>query len=168
MRAQICCAAQRPLRCGRLGRLLPGGLRETAWHGKPETLENAAPKANEAEAQQRANGRAPQQLLPCRFARASHLSCPRIGGGAATPPFRDPTTGDPLRFMPLWKWYEIVASALQDHRRATVIGYTLVRQGSGPDHHSAWLREGGSSVDNGSVFHPVRQIDSGEGYFAGH
>jgi hypothetical protein len=28
-----------------------GGLRETAWHSKPETLENAAPQADEAEAQ---------------------------------------------------------------------------------------------------------------------
>jgi hypothetical protein len=36
---------------------------------------SAAPQADEAEAQQRANGRAPRQLLPCRFARASRHSC---------------------------------------------------------------------------------------------
>jgi hypothetical protein len=35
-----------------------GGLRETARHSKPETRETAAPQADEAEAQQRAHGRA--------------------------------------------------------------------------------------------------------------
>jgi len=34
-------------------------LREAAWHSKPENLENAAPQADEAEAQQRANSHAP-------------------------------------------------------------------------------------------------------------
>ena len=32
---------------------------------------------------------------------ANHTQSP-----LASPLFRDPTTEDPLRFMPLWKWYE--------------------------------------------------------------
>ena len=43
----LCCAAQRRPRCGRLRSPAPGGLRETAWHGKSES---AAPQADEAEA----------------------------------------------------------------------------------------------------------------------
>jgi hypothetical protein len=53
---------------------------------------------------------------------------------------------------------EIVAGALQDHRRATLIG-TLVRQGVGAGHHPARLRQRRPAADHGAVFHPVRPLD---------
>jgi hypothetical protein len=40
-------------------------------HSKPETRETAAPQADEAEAQRRADSRAPNQFNPCRSASAS-------------------------------------------------------------------------------------------------
>ena len=64
------------------GRQLPGGLREAAWQSKPENLENAAPQADEAEAQQLANSHAPSQCNCCRSASASHCTDPRTGAGA--------------------------------------------------------------------------------------
>src|ERR1700730_964483 len=44
-----------------------GGLRErdTAWHSKPETRENAPPQDDAAEARQRAHGWASEEPLHC-------------------------------------------------------------------------------------------------------
>src|SRR5215472_10281150 len=80
--AQFCCPAQRAWLCGRVMPSAPGGLRETAWHSKPQTRENAAPQADEAEAKQRASGRASEHSNYCRSARASQRSHARTSGGA--------------------------------------------------------------------------------------
>src|SRR5262249_53702275 len=86
---QFCCAAQRPSRCDRLRKAAcpPGGLRETAWYSKAETRENAAPQADDAEAQQCTEGGAIKEILQtselgatdpraCRSARAADRDQP--------------------------------------------------------------------------------------------
>ena len=62
---------------------------------------------------------------------------------------------------------EIVAGALQDLRRATVVGTPVVRQGLGADHHPA-RRERRAAADHGALLHAVRQVDPGQGHHARH
>ena len=56
---------------------------------------------------------------------------------------------------------EIVAGALQDHRRAVLLG-TKLRQGIGADRHSA-ARQWRHAVDHGALLHAVRPLDPGAG-----
>ena len=63
---------------------------------------------------------------------------------------------------------EIVAGALQDHKRATVDRHALVRQGLGADHHPARRRQRRAAADHGALLHAVGQVDPGQGHHAGH
>ena len=60
---------------------------------------------------------------------------------------------------------EIVAGALQDHRRATIVGTHVLRQGLGADDHSA-RGEWRAAADDGALLHAGRQIDPGQGHLA--
>ena len=63
---------------------------------------------------------------------------------------------------------EIVAGALQDHKRATADRHALVRQGLGADHHPARRRQRRAAADHGALLHAVGQVDPGQGHHAGH
>ena len=63
---------------------------------------------------------------------------------------------------------EIVAGALQDHKRATTDRHALVRQGLGADHHPARRRQRRAAADHGALLHAVGQVDPGQGHHAGH
>ena len=63
---------------------------------------------------------------------------------------------------------EIVAGALQDHKRATVHRHPLVRQGLGADHHPARLRQRRAAADHGALLHAVGPLDPGQGHLARH
>ena len=63
---------------------------------------------------------------------------------------------------------EIVAGALQDHKRATHARHALVRQGLGADHHPARRRQRRAAADHGALLHAVGQVDPGQGHHAGH
>ena len=63
---------------------------------------------------------------------------------------------------------EIVAGALQDHKRATRDRHALVRQGLGADHHPARRRQRRAAADHGALLHAVGQLDPGQGHRAGH
>ena len=58
---------------------------------------------------------------------------------------------------------EIVAGALQDHRRANNSRHPDVRQGVGPDNHSA-VRSWCDPTDHRAVLHPVGPVHPGQGY----
>ena len=59
---------------------------------------------------------------------------------------------------------EIVAGALQDHKRATRDRHALVRQGLGADHHPARRRQRRAAADHGALLHAVGQVDPGQGH----
>ncbi len=59
---------------------------------------------------------------------------------------------------------EIVAGALQDHKRATAARHALVRQGLGADHHPARRRQRRAAADHGALLHAVGQVDPGQGH----
>ena len=61
---------------------------------------------------------------------------------------------------------EIVAGALQDHKRATARRHALVRQGLGADHHPARRRQRRAAADHGALLHAVRPLDPGQGHHA--
>ena len=63
---------------------------------------------------------------------------------------------------------EIVAGALQDHKRVDRHRHALVRQGLGADHHPARLRQRRAAADHGALLHAVRPLDPGQGHHAGH
>ena len=63
---------------------------------------------------------------------------------------------------------EIVAGALQDHRRAIIMGTQLLRQGLGPDHHPACPATPGHAPDHRSLLHTLRPLDPGQGHRPGH
>ncbi len=63
---------------------------------------------------------------------------------------------------------EIVAGALQDHKRATLARHALVRQGLGADHHPAGRRQWRVAADHGALLHPVRPFHPGQGHRARH
>ena len=63
---------------------------------------------------------------------------------------------------------EIVAGALQDHRRDDRGGHSLVRQGLGADHHPARLRQRRAAADDGALLHAVRPFDPGQGHHPRH
>ena len=63
---------------------------------------------------------------------------------------------------------EIVAGALQDHKRATRDRHPLVRQGLGADHHPARRRQRRAAADHGAVLHAVGQVDPGQRHRARH
>ena len=62
---------------------------------------------------------------------------------------------------------EIVSGALQDHKRATLIGTRTVRQGLGADDHAA-RREWSAAADDGALLHAVRPLHPGQGHRARH
>jgi carboxyl-terminal processing protease len=57
---------------------------------------------------------------------------------------------------------EIVAGALRDHKRATLIGTAYLRQGLGADHHPARARQRRAGADHGALLHarPGRSIQA--------
>ncbi len=60
---------------------------------------------------------------------------------------------------------EIVAGALQDHKRGDGARHPLLRQGLGADHHPA-RRQRRGPADDGALLHPVRPLDPGQGHRA--
>ena len=62
---------------------------------------------------------------------------------------------------------EIVAGALQDHKRATDHRHALVRQGLGADDHSA-RRQRRDPADDGALLHAVEPLDPGQGHRSRH
>src|SRR5262249_21949905 len=96
---QFCCAAQRPSRCGRLRKAAcpPGGLRETAWYSKAETREDAAPQADDAEAQQCTEGGAIKEILQTNELGATD---PRACRSARPAKSSAPSHAQPLTFNP--------------------------------------------------------------------
>ena len=58
---------------------------------------------------------------------------------------------------------EIVAGALQDHKRATRDRHPLVRQGLGADHHPARRRQRRAAADHGALLHAVGQSIQAKG-----
>ena len=59
---------------------------------------------------------------------------------------------------------EIVAGALQDHKRATLGWHALVRQGIGADHHPARRRQRRAAADHGALLHAIGPFDPGQGH----
>ncbi len=63
---------------------------------------------------------------------------------------------------------EIVAGALQDHKRATHPRQPLLRQGIGADHHPARPEQWRGAPDHGALLHAVGPLDPGQGHRARH
>ena len=61
---------------------------------------------------------------------------------------------------------EIVSGALQDQKRATIVGIALLRQGIGSDHHALGGRQWRASPHHGALLHAVGTLDPSRGNYA--